>query len=179
MNLSKVSVEVNGNVFTREIPSRMNLTDFLREELDLTGTHIGCEHGVCGACTVLLNNEPVRSCIMLAVQADGQKITTIEGLASKPTDDSGKYQLSNIQDAFCECHGLQCGYCTSGMIMATKALLDENPNPSEEEIRESLSGNICRCTGYVQIVDSVKLAARMNAGQVVKEDEDKILAGNK
>lgn len=174
MNLCTISVEVNGKMYTREVPPRMNLTDFLREELDLTGTHIGCEHGVCGACTVLLNNEPIRSCIMLAVQADGQKVATIEGMASQQLDDTGKYRLSNIQDAFCQCHGLQCGYCTPGMIMSTKALLDENPNPSEEEIRESLSGNICRCTGYVQIVDSVKLAAKMNAGLLERRENDGI-----
>jgi carbon-monoxide dehydrogenase small subunit len=141
----------------------MHLADFLREELHLTGTHIGCEHGVCGSCTVLFDEQPVRSCIMLAVQANGHRVMTVEGMASVTDSDTNREELSNLQKAFWECHGLQCGFCTPGMLITAKALLDENPNPSETEIREALSGNICRCTGYVQIVEAVKLAVKMNA----------------
>lgn len=159
MSVHKINVEINGRQYERTINARMTLVDFLREELDLTGTHIGCEHGVCGTCTILLDGELVRSCIMLAVQADGHRLTTVEGLSSQTCDAAGKVTLSPIQAAFRECHGLQCGYCTPGMLLTTKSLLDENANPTEEEIRYALSGNICRCTGYVQIVESIKLAA--------------------
>ena len=142
------------------MPARLSLVDWLREELRLTGTHIGCEHGVCGACSVMLDGEAVRSCLMFAVQADGHAITTVEGLSNK--DGS----LSVLQDSFCETHGLQCGYCTPGMLIAAQALLNTNSRPSEHEIRESISGNLCRCTGYQQIVDAVTLAAqRMAAGE--------------
>lgn len=160
LNQREISVKVNNKKYTKIVPSRMHLADFLREELDLTGTHIGCEHGVCGCCTVLLDEEPVCSCIMLAVQADGHEITTVEGLSSK-NKDNGEVTLSYIQEAFWETHGLQCGYCTPGMLLTTEALLEANDNPTEEEIREALSGNICRCTGYVQIVEAVKLAAKL------------------
>jgi carbon-monoxide dehydrogenase small subunit len=160
MSTHTIKVEVNGRLYERTVSARMTLVDFLRDELDLTGTHIGCEHGVCGTCTILMDGEVVRSCIMLAVQADGHRLETVEGLAAQSCEEQGKTTLSPIQEAFRECHGLQCGYCTPGMLMTTKSLLAENPNPTEEEIREALSGNICRCTGYVQIVDSVKLAAQ-------------------
>lgn len=163
MKSLSISLLINGSRIEREVSARMNLADFLRDELNLTGTHVGCEHGVCGSCTVLLDGTPVRSCLMLAVQTDGHQITTIEGLSSACADDAGTTKLSTIQEAFWECHGLQCGFCTPGMILTSQSLLEENPNPSDEEIREALSGNICRCTGYVQIVEAVRLAAEMHA----------------
>jgi aerobic carbon-monoxide dehydrogenase small subunit len=147
-----VRIKVNGIVREGYVEPRTTLVDFLRDELRLTGTHIGCEHGVCGACSVLLNGDPVRSCCMFAVQADGLEVTTVEGLAP------GRGQLSRIQDAFCEKHALQCGYCTPGMLIACHALLAQTPQPDEEQIREAISGNLCRCTGYQQIVDAVKFA---------------------
>ena len=153
-----VEIEVNGALFSSEVPARLTLVDFLRDEAWLTGTHVGCEHGVCGACSVLLDGEPVRSCLMYAWQATGHKVTTIEGLSNP--DGS----LSVLQDSFCETHGLQCGYCTPGMIVAAHALLAENPRPSEAEIREAIAGNLCRCTGYQQIVEAVQLASRRIAG---------------
>jgi carbon-monoxide dehydrogenase small subunit len=143
----------------------MLLSDFLRHELGLTGTHVGCEHGVCGACTVLLDGESVRSCLMFAVQADGHNITTVEGLAPPPlsphlqTDGGKEAGLHPLQQAFWEAHGLQCGYCTPGILMTLVPFLRQNPNPTEDEIRHALSGNLCRCTGYQHIVDAVKLAA--------------------
>jgi aerobic carbon-monoxide dehydrogenase small subunit len=148
-----VRIKVNGIVREGHVEPRTTLVDFLRDELRLTGTHIGCEHGVCGACSVLLNGDPVRSCCMFAVQADGLEVTTVEGLAP------GRGQLSTIQDAFCEKHALQCGYCTPGMLIACHALLAQTPHPDEEQIREAISGNLCRCTGYQQIVDAVKFAS--------------------
>ena len=151
-----VTLKVNGVERRGIAEPRMLLVDFLRHELDLTGTHVGCEHGVCGACTVRLNGEVVRSCIMLAVQAEGAEIETVEGLAT-----NGK--LHPIQEAFREKHGLQCGFCTPGMLLAAQTLLEENPNPTEPEIREYLSGNICRCTGYVGIVAAVKHAAEQQS----------------
>jgi len=156
---SLISVTVNGHIYERNAPVRMLLSDFLRHELHLTGTHVGCEHGVCGCCTVLLNGEAVRSCLMLAVQADGMALTTIEGMAGTNSE------LHPIQQAFQEKHGLQCGFCTSGMIISVHAMLHENPDPTEEEIRHELSGNLCRCTGYQNIVEAVKLAAeRLRVG---------------
>jgi aerobic-type carbon monoxide dehydrogenase small subunit (CoxS/CutS family) len=149
-----VSMTVNGEAVSRTVSVRMLLSDFLRHELGLTGTHVGCEHGVCGCCTVLLDGEPVRSCIILAAQADGHSITTIEGAA--PAGGG----LSPVQEAFCQAHALQCGYCTPGMVLAVQALLDANPAPSRADIDEALGGNICRCTGYVQIREAVELAAR-------------------
>jgi carbon-monoxide dehydrogenase small subunit len=131
----------------------MLLSDFIRHELGLTGTHVGCEHGVCGACTILVDGAPVRSCLMFAVQAHGCALTTVEGLAPAPG------RLSPLQEAFRDAHGLQCGFCTPGILMTMKAFLDERPAPSEDEIRAALSGNLCRCTGYRHIVDAVKLAA--------------------
>jgi aerobic-type carbon monoxide dehydrogenase small subunit (CoxS/CutS family) len=148
-----ISVTVNGNHYEKLIPARLLLSDFLRHDLHLTGTHVGCEHGVCGCCTVLLNGEAVRSCLMLAVQADGMAITTIEGMAGT------KSELHPIQQAFLEKHGLQCGFCTPGIIISVHAMLRENPDPTEEDIRHGLSGNLCRCTGYQNIVEAVKLAA--------------------
>jgi carbon-monoxide dehydrogenase small subunit len=151
--LYTVSVEVNGVVRRGQVPARLTLVDWLRDELRLTGTHIGCEHGICGACSVMLDGEPVRSCLMYAVQADGHGVRTVEGLANP--DGS----LSVLQDAFCEAHGLQCGYCTPGMLIAAQALLDAVPRPTAEQIREAIGGNLCRCTGYQQIVEAVQLAA--------------------
>ena len=156
--LYSIVVEVNGTQRASQVSARTSLVDWLREQLHLTGTHIGCEHGICGACSIMLDGEPVRSCLMFAVQADGHSITTVEGLA-RPDG-----QLSILQDSFCETHGLQCGYCTPGMLIAAQALLDANPRPTEEQIRDAIGGNLCRCTGYQQIVDAIALAAeRMGA----------------
>jgi aerobic-type carbon monoxide dehydrogenase small subunit (CoxS/CutS family) len=148
----EVRLQVNGASRTGRAEPRMLLADFLRQELVLTGTHLGCEHGVCGACTVLVDGAPVRSCLMLAVQAQGADVTTVEGLANG--------ELHPLQQAFNEKHGLQCGFCTPGMLLSAAVLLQENPAPSSEEIREHLSGNICRCTGYVGIVEAVQAAAQ-------------------
>ena len=156
--LERVSVTVNGTIFTRDVEPRRHLGDFLRHDLGLTGTHIGCEHGVCGACTVEVNGKSVKSCGVFAVQADGADVLTIEGLAQ-----DGK--LHAMQEAFWNQHGLQCGFCTPGMIMACKAILDHNPNPSDDEIRHGIEGNLCRCTGYQHIVNSVKAAAAAGAGR--------------
>ena len=150
-----VAVTVNGAAREAEAEARRTLADFLREDLGLTGTHIGCEHGVCGACTVLVDGEPTRSCLMLAVQATGAQITTIEGLAA-----DGK--LNPLQEAMRDAHGFQCGFCTPGFMMQATALLAENPTPTEDEVRDALSGNICRCTGYESILDGVLLAARQS-----------------
>jgi carbon-monoxide dehydrogenase small subunit len=147
-----IELTVNGTLREGLVEPRKTLADFLREDLELTGTHLGCEHGVCGACTIMVNGEAVRSCLMFAVQANGQEITTIEGLAT-----GGK--LHPVQEAFWECHGMQCGFCTPGFVMSVYAFLNENPDPKEEEIRPALSGNICRCTGYQNIVNAVRLAA--------------------
>jgi carbon-monoxide dehydrogenase small subunit len=159
---STVCMTVNGAEVRREVPTRLSLVDFLRETLRLTGTHVGCEHGICGACSVLLDGDPVRSCLMFAVQADGHAVTTVEGLGN--ADGS----MGVLQDSFCETHGLQCGYCTSGMLIASHALLAKNPRPSALQIREAISGNLCRCTGYQQIVDAVQLAAKRTADAVQK-----------
>ena len=147
-----VSVTVNGTKYERAVEPRLLLSDFLRYELGLTGTHVGCEHGVCGACTVLFDDQPVRSCLMFAVQANGHEIITVEGLG---TPDN----LHPLQEAFWEAHGVQCGFCTPGFLMTLVPFLKENPNPTEQEIREAIAGNLCRCTGYQHIVDAVKLAA--------------------
>lgn len=149
-----ICVTVNGTRYERDVEPRLTLADFLRHELALGGTHVGCEHGICGVCTVLINGRSGRSCLTLAVQADGAEVTTVEGLRNRETG-----QLHPIQQAFVEAHGLQCGFCTPGFIMTTLELLQENPNPSEEEIKEALGGNLCRCTGYQSIMESVKLAA--------------------
>jgi len=154
----RVELAVNGATHALEVEPRMSLLDALRERLLLTGAHAGCEHGVCGACTVLIDGAPIRSCLMFAVQADGYAITTIEGIAPGPGE------LSLLQDAFCETHGMQCGYCTPAMILAAHALLAGNPTPSRAEIVEAISANICRCTGYAQIVEAVALAAERMRG---------------
>jgi len=148
-----IQVTVNGKEYRRAVEPRLLLSDFLRHELGLTGTHVGCEHGVCGACTILFDGESARSCLMFAVQTDGHQIETVEGLA-KSSD-----QLHPLQQSFWEAHGLQCGYCTPGILMTLIPFLKENSNPKEDEIRHALSGNLCRCTGYQHIVDAVKLAA--------------------
>jgi carbon-monoxide dehydrogenase small subunit len=148
-----ITLNVNGEEHTREVESRMLLSDFLRHELGLTGTHVGCEHGACGACTIMFDGESVRSCLMFAVQADGHQIATVEGLAKD------KDNLHPLQQSFWEAHGLQCGYCTPGILMTLIPFLKQNPDPTEDEIRHALSGNLCRCTGYQHIVDAVKLAA--------------------
>ena len=155
-----ISLNVNGTPHTGTVEPRLSLVDFLRNELGLTGTHVGCEHGVCGACTVLLNGQTVRSCLLFAVQANGAEVTTIEGLATEAG-------LHPIQQAFQQHHALQCGFCTPGMILAALELLRTNPSPTEEEIRVGLSGNLCMCTGYVNIVRAVHAAAQ--AGSVTKE----------
>ena len=152
-----VALTVNGAAYRREVEARLLLSDFIRHELRLAGTHVGCEHGVCGACTVLLDGLPVRSCLMFAAQADGRDITTVEGLAP-----DGK--LSPLQQAMHECHGLQCGYCTAGILLTMTAFLAEHPAPSESDVREALSGNLCRCTGYQHIVDAVLRAAEKMRG---------------
>jgi len=146
---SVVTIRVNGNYLNAEADVRMTLADFLRDRLDLTGTHLGCEHGVCGSCTILLDGRSVRSCLMLAVQADGADIETVEGLASPDGE------LHPIQEAFARHHALQCGFCTPGFLMAVKEYLSERPDGGEAEIRQRLSGNLCRCTGYQNIVDAV------------------------
>jgi carbon-monoxide dehydrogenase small subunit len=152
-----IELSVNGRSYRRAVEPRLLLSDFLRHELRLTGTHVGCEHGVCGACTVLVDGEPARACLMLAIQLDGAQITTVEGLADGE-------DLHPVQQAFWETHALQCGFCTSGMLLSTVALLGGRPTPSDAEIREALSGNLCRCTGYQNIVKAVRLAADQMRG---------------
>jgi carbon-monoxide dehydrogenase small subunit len=154
----RISVEVNGRQVEREVEARQLLVHFLRDELDLTGTNVGCETSLCGACTVWIDGKAVKSCTQLAVQADGRSVTTIEGIQS-----NGK--LHPVQQAFWDCHGLQCGFCTPGMIMAAGALLKENPKPTEGEIRYALKGNLCRCTGYQNIVKAIATAAEAGGGE--------------
>ena len=149
----RIAVNVNGVDYERWVEPRRLLVDFLRNDLELVGTHIGCEHGICGSCTVLFNGRAVRSCLMFAVQADGADIMTVEGLADAT-------KLHPLQQAFREKHGLQCGFCTPGMLMTAYEFLNENPNPSEEDVRKNMSGVLCRCTGYKQVVDSVMEAAQ-------------------
>ena len=149
-----ITVTVNGQTYSEVVETRFSLADFLRQILDLTGTHLGCEHGVCGACTVIVDGDAVRSCLTLAVQADGASVTTVEGLA----DEDGT--LHPLQQAFREHHGLQCGFCTPGMLISLAAFLRDNPDPSESSVREALSGNICRCTGYQSIVAAALDAAK-------------------
>jgi carbon-monoxide dehydrogenase small subunit len=153
-----IELSVNGRLHRVEVEPRTTLLDCLRDTLGLTGTHMGCEHGICGACTVLLDGAAVRACLMFAVQADGYAITTIEGLAPAPGE------LSVVQDAFCETHGMQCGYCTPAMILTAQALLANNPAPTRADIVEAISGNICRCTGYAQIIEAIALAAERLRG---------------
>ncbi|MCX4095663.1 (2Fe-2S)-binding protein [Nocardia sp. alder85J] len=163
--MMRVEFTVNGQRETVEVEPRRTLADALREDLGLTGTHLGCEHGVCGACTVLVDGGAVRACLMFAVQADGASITTVEGMAG---DDGTKHPL---QEAFCDHHGLQCGFCTPGMLMSALDLLHRDPHPTRERIREELSGNICRCTGYTGIVDAVRAAAKTLASASADIDE--------
>jgi carbon-monoxide dehydrogenase small subunit len=158
-----VSMNVNGVVHRDEVEPRLLLVHYIRDVLALTGTHVGCETSICGACTVILDGQAVKSCTMFAVQADGASVTTIEGLATNG-------QLHPVQEGFWEQHGLQCGYCTPGMIMAAAQLLNRNPDPSQAEIRHGLEGNLCRCTGYQHIVEAVQHAARKTKGQAATGD---------
>jgi aerobic-type carbon monoxide dehydrogenase small subunit (CoxS/CutS family) len=153
----QVTVRVNGQMYQRQVEPRLLLSDFLRHHLSLTGTHVGCEQGVCGSCTILLEGVPVRSCLMFAIQVDGRELMTVEGL-SKGDGREGE-EMHPLQEAFWEAHGLQCGFCTPGFLMTLIPFLKENPSPSEQEAREALSGNLCRCTGYQHIIDAVLLAA--------------------
>ncbi|MBC7310243.1 MAG: (2Fe-2S)-binding protein [Actinomycetales bacterium] len=157
--LHDVTVTVNGAVHTARVPARRLLSDFLRHDLRLTGTHVGCEHGVCGACTVLVDGRPMRSCLMFAIQAQRHEITTVEGLGDSPE------RMNHVQRAFTECHGLQCGFCTPGFITTITAFLEDNPDPTEGEAREAVSGNLCRCTGYQNIVKSVLRAAELKRSE--------------
>ena len=152
MQTKEITVHVNGTPYTREVPTRLLLVHFIRDDIDLTGTHIGCDTSNCGACTILLDGKSIKSCTVLAVQADGKHVTTIEGMANGTT-------MHPLQEGFHEEHGLQCGFCTPGMIMRAAELLEHNPNPTEDEIRWGISGNLCRCTGYVNIVKAVQYAA--------------------
>ncbi len=149
-----ISITINGQRYERHVEPRLLLSDFLRHELGLTGTHVGCEHGVCGACTILFDGQPVRACLMFAVQAHDHELTTVEGLAAD------MQEMHPLQQAFWEAHGLQCGFCTPGILMTLVPYLAENPDPTEADVREALSGNLCRCTGYQHIVDAVLLAAK-------------------
>ena len=154
-----ISVTINGETYEREVETRLTLADFIRHEVLLTGTHVGCEHGVCGACTILLDGRTARSCLMLAVQANGHEITTVEGIAPNDTD------LHPLQQAFQDNHGLQCGFCTPGMLTTLIEFLGDNPDPTEQEVREAISGNLCRCTGYQGIVAAALDAAKRLQGQ--------------
>ncbi len=158
----KIELNINNSIKVYDVEPRLTLLDFIRDEMKLKGTHAGCEHGVCGACTIILNGEAVRSCMVLAVQAVGDEIITIEGINAK---EERTGELNVLQDAFCEAHGMQCGYCTPGMVISAEVLLSKNSNPTREEVREAISGNICRCTGYVQIVDAIMLAAERLSGR--------------
>jgi aerobic-type carbon monoxide dehydrogenase small subunit (CoxS/CutS family) len=149
-----ISVEVNGDLYEREVDARRLLVHFLRDDLDLTGTHIGCDTGNCGACSILFDGDLLKSCMLLAVQADGHRIETVESLAGVDGE------LHPLQQSFSDHHALQCGYCTPGMLLSAKYLLDHNPEPTENEIRRAIQGNICRCTGYVNIVEAIKAATR-------------------
>jgi carbon-monoxide dehydrogenase small subunit len=153
MGETTVELTVNGQAQRATVEPRTTLADFVREECALTGTHLGCEHGVCGACTVLVDGDPVRACLVFAVQADGSEVTTVEGLSSPDGD------LSPVQAAFRDCHGLQCGFCTPGFVVTVTAFLRDHPDPTDDEIRETLSGNLCRCTGYQGILRAVRQAA--------------------
>jgi aerobic-type carbon monoxide dehydrogenase small subunit (CoxS/CutS family) len=172
MDKRKVEVEINGRVYSSEVEPRLLLSDFIRHEARLTGTHVGCEHGVCGACTVQLDGDPVRSCLLLAVQADGHQIRTVEGM----TEGLPEGELHPLQQAFHETHGLQCGFCTPGFLMSLEPILLEEEELSDMEIRERLAGNLCRCTGYQNIVAAVKLA--MERARIPSTDrEDAIETG--
>ena len=157
MSKEKITVTVNGKKYEKEVEPRRLLSDFIREDLRLTGTHVGCEHGVCGTCTVLVNGKSQRSCLTFAVMVDGAEIMTVEGLGTAE-------KMHPLQQGFWEKHGLQCGFCTPGMLMTAVELLKENPNPSVDEVREALSGNLCRCTGYQTIVESIQRGAEIMRG---------------
>lgn len=157
-DLYPIKVTVNGKLYERSVEARLLLSDFIRHELGLTGTHVGCEHGVCGACTIIFDGQAVRSCLMFAVQANGHEVRTVESLGTPE-------KMHPLQDAFQEKHGLQCGFCTPGILMTMVPFLETNRNPDREEIREALGGNICRCTGYEFIVDAVELASQKMAGK--------------
>ena len=163
-----VTVNVNGKEYKRSVEPRLLLSDFLRHELGLTGTHVGCEHGVCGACTILFDGESMRSCLIFAVQADGHEVMTVEGLAV----DSD--HLHPIQQSFWEAHGLQCGYCTPGILMTADALLRDNPRPTRDDVKEALAGNLCRCTGYLKIFEAVELAAARLRGERAEPSKESI-----
>lgn len=154
---STIRLTVNDTLHVLEVPDRKLLSDVLREDLGLTGTHVGCEHGVCGACTVQLDGDPVRSCLMFAATTQGHEVKTVEGICNDPENPS------DVQQAFIDCHGLQCGFCTPGFVTTIDAYIDENPDPTEEEAREAVSGNLCRCTGYQNIVAAVQRAAELRA----------------
>ncbi|HST73553.1 (2Fe-2S)-binding protein [Kocuria sp.] len=162
--LRPVSLRVNGLEHRLDLPHRRLLSDALRHDVGLTGTHVGCEHGVCGACTVLLDGQPVRSCLVLAASAEGHEVTTVEGIGHDPQ------HPSPVQQAFIDCHGLQCGFCTPGLITTVHAYLDENPDPTPEEARTAVSGNLCRCTGYQNIVHAVRRAAHLRRGARTTEE---------
>ena len=157
-DLVPVKLIVNGTTYERSVDPRLLLVDFIRHELGLTGTHVGCEHGVCGTCTILFDGKPVRSCLMFAVQATGHEVRTVESLGTVDN-------LHPLQEAFIEAHGAQCGFCTPGMLMTLVPFLEDNKNPSDEEIREAIDGNLCRCTGYQHIIDSVRVAAKKMAAK--------------
>ena len=161
----RIVVEINGRTFQGDVEPRLLLADFIRDNANLTGTHLGCEHGVCGACTVQLDGRPVRSCLMFAVQANGRHIATVEGMA--PGEDT----LHPLQQAFHECHALQCGFCTPGILMTMEAFLREEPDPTSDRIRSVLAGNLCRCTGYANIITAVRLAADRMQDTGVAADE--------
>lgn len=163
MQTHEITVNVNGVEYTRTVEPRLLLSDFIRHDLGLTGTHVGCEHGVCGTCTILFDGVSMRSCLLFAVQADGHEICTVESLGT-PED------LHPLQEAFQEKHALQCGYCTPGMLMSLVPFLEENPDPTDEEIREAIGGNLCRCTGYENIVEAVKLAQEKMHSEEVSRD---------
>jgi carbon-monoxide dehydrogenase small subunit len=168
----KVTVTVNGTRYEREVEPRLLLSDFIRQDLGLTGTHVGCEHGVCGACTVLMDGEAVRACLIFAVQANGRDLMTVEGLTPQLAAGSAQLpadsELHPLQAAFKEKHGLQCGFCTPGILMSMIPFLRDHPDPTEQEIREGLSGNLCRCTGYQNIVEAVQLAAKTAKNDAVR-----------
>jgi aerobic-type carbon monoxide dehydrogenase small subunit (CoxS/CutS family) len=164
MSTHEITLTVNGTERTEEVEARLTLADFLRERLDLTATHLGCEHGVCGSCTVLIDGRASRSCLTLAVQADGAEVSTLEGVAEPGGE------LHPVQQGFWEKHGLQCGFCTPGIVMSMVELLDRNARPSEEEISEALSGHLCRCTGYVKIREAVQEAIKIRSGDVSSEE---------
>jgi carbon-monoxide dehydrogenase small subunit len=168
----KVVITVNGKEYNKNVEPRLLLSDFLRHELGLTGTHVGCEHGVCGACTILFDGQSVRSCLMFAVQANGHEIGTVEGLATS------RDELHPIQQGFWEAHGLQCGFCTPGILMTLVPFLEANKHPTEQEIREAISGNLCRCTGYQHIVEAVKLAAGILQGSRGAEEKGRLESGD-